>query len=144
MCKCANGKCEKCEKCVNVQMWRLRRGGKRNFRITHFLSPFAHFPHLHICTFPFRKVRARTLRNGIISTSTPGMTAADAFDREPEAFEYTMFAQCFDRIMRTGGCVTTLWSNPWRNHPLIYFDQQNKGKSQYTKYRFHFLGAGGN
>ena len=51
-------------------------------------------PILTACVFFFR-------RNRIVSKRTPWMTATDAFDREPAAFEKSMGFQGFNCVLRT-------------------------------------------
>ncbi len=49
-------------------------------------------------------------RNRIIPASAPGMTAADAADAEPEAFEEAVLFKGFDGVVGTGGCEPALGS----------------------------------
>jgi hypothetical protein len=65
------------------------------------------------------------------------MTGRNAFYGKPKTFEYTMLFKCFHCIMRAGRCIAALGAYPWRNDPLIKFDQYDKRDSQYLKQELH-------
>lgn len=52
-----------------------------------------------------------------------GPAAADTFKRKPSAFEYSVFLQRINRIVRTGGRKSALGADHRRNDVLVNFDQ---------------------
>ena len=60
--------------------------------------------------------------------TAPGVAAADAFDGQPETFKDSMFLKCFNGVMRAGRCKTALGPQPGRDHPLVNFDEPDKGQ----------------
>ena len=59
---------------------------------------------LSIAQVDGRLLPSVTLWNRVVATPSPGMTAEESFECEPTAFECAIFAECFDGILRAGGC----------------------------------------
>lgn len=54
------------------------------------------------------------------------MTLANAFQSQPDPFEWTPFLDGLYHVMRTGRLKTTLLPQMWRNSRLIKADGQDK------------------
>ena len=79
------------------------------------------------------------LRNRIVARAAPGMAAADALQRKPEALEHTVLSESLQPVLRAGGCVAALRSQQGRNDPLVQLDQCNKRKACYFTKCVHCL-----
>jgi len=56
----------------------------------------------------------------------PGVTAGDAFERQPETFEDTVFLECFLRVVRAGRIKTAGGGQDDREGELIEADERLK------------------
>lgn len=59
-----------------------------------------------------------------MTMASPWMTSGYTFDRQPKSPDRPILFKCLDPILRTGWCITTLRTNPWRNDALIDHDQK--------------------
>jgi hypothetical protein len=68
------------------------------------------------------------------------MATTYPFEGKPETLEETVFLQGLSGIMRTSGSKTAFGAQPWRNDPLVEFDQYQEGDTQYTaQYLYQFF-----
>lgn len=56
--------------------------------------------------------------------SSPGMAAQDAPDGKVEPFEWAVFSECLEGILRACGSEPAAWLLQWRDAGLIESDQK--------------------
>ena len=84
-----------------------------------------------------KKPEENRSNNRIMSAPAPRMAAGDSADRHPASFEQTVFTESFNRILGTGGREPAFRPQPGRYNPLIAFDQEDQGQTQYFKDFLH-------
>ena len=77
------------------------------------------------------------LRNRVVTGSAPGMAAEDAFQREPEPLQRTIFAECLEGILGASGRKAAGRGLQRRDAQLVEFYQQDERRAQYLLQQFH-------
>ena len=72
-----------------------------------------------------------------MTMTAPGMAAADAPYRQPEAFQQAVLLECLNGIVGACRRKAALGSQQRRYHPLVDPDQANQGQGQYFKQFLH-------
>ncbi len=67
----------------------------------------------------------------------PGMTAGNTLCRQPAAFEYPVFFDRFEGILRTGGGKPAFGTKNGRYNDLVKPDQDHERKAKYAANDFH-------
>ncbi len=67
------------------------------------------------------------LRNGVITASSPGVTAEDAAEGEVEAFEGAVFAEGFEGVLGAGRGEAAAWGLERGDADLIEAYQEDEG-----------------
>lgn len=68
----------------------------------------------------------------VIASPSPWMTTKDAPNGKPRPLDSTMFAKCFQSILRTGRRKTTRRRKEWRYSPSIKVNRERKKKYKQT------------
>ena len=81
------------------------------------------------------------LRHRVIPMSSPGMTAQDAANGEPQSFERTMFLYRLNGILRTRRGVATGRRGEWRNKLLVKAYGEDEQAGEHTVYSVGEVGV---
>ena len=69
-----------------------------------------------------------TLRYRVVARAAPRVATSNSFSREPAPFEYPIFANCLDGVLRAGWGIAASGRCVWRNALLIEAYQADKGQ----------------
>lgn len=69
-------------------------------------------------------------RDWVIAASAPWIAGQYPFKGEPTAFEWPVFLEGFNTVIRAGGGVSTRSADEWRQSVLVDFDEKDQKKGQ--------------
>ncbi len=70
--------------------------------------------------------------NRIIALATPGMTAGNTFNAQPESLQWTVYFQSFRHIMGTRRFITAVFGQQRRDKPLVKPYKNDQWKRQHS------------